>query len=837
MSNYTGSDIRGDIQEKTVYDPEANQEKTRNFQRGIVQSPTQPHIITLQPPLASLSKIADSSLDAIAAIPSPGTVFIYKAKKKKKKFPGVSEKFITDFNSFRGQESFIKKAKKMMAENRVLGGLAPPPSNQQSFIDIPSARQNFFLLATLSNYDLKMEAMDNLLLLLERDELKRETAFDLVSLAINIMKQMDGELIQTQPIDVQVKICRIYGTIGELIIRHYGKGHLGGVTKELKTQLLQTARTLQDLNKQEDPLLHFNVEFALEGVLRLKDNRKQLFELFERIFNGFLVATALYAQDSYTLSNHLEDTFSGLDLRVKNAWYDAALLFNELAKEANNDPVKFVILQAFVGAIYKSLDWKFLYNVIQKYSEMAIRSPNRQVRKLAMEGVVKNPEKFPGLRQFVDMNKFWSKLNIRPLVHFEKPAFKSRNATIREACIKSLIEIYNKAPERKSRERAKKLLLERKVEEKKKRIKMLLDNFSATGQSKRPRSQELALKTLPPSKTTPVKSDEINSTPEYVEDAQLVSDDLPDQNVQKVAERILYSMRSSQEDSYGLSSPNSSPLAMSNKAASHVPSADSKMLIQETSNRLETLVGISKRLSLCLGVESETLLPKLTNNESITCVDKKGLRFTCEGLSLLGEIILENETVSTLNLKNCIIEPFALPELFQALQNSKIKTLNLETLRLTLSDCRAIAELIKQKKDIQLILSSSKIYCTVGNFLYGSGNLKLANSLFAQAIDLIPPGKIAKKYGDLYYKYGQSLLRGFAKYDNAKSQFLLAAENDPSHWKAAFALAKLYYEHDEQFEAKNWAKKAAALRSDNVLVSTFLQKIEEEALEKNGMRP
>ena len=120
----------------------------------------------------------------------------------------VTHAFVEEFNNNRGIFQFLEKAKIMMRRTRILGDLQMSNALRESgHIDIPSARKNFAILAQLDDHNLKTQALDNLILMLRNDQLKQETAFDLIPLAIEIMKQMDRELMQTQLVEVQVKIC------------------------------------------------------------------------------------------------------------------------------------------------------------------------------------------------------------------------------------------------------------------------------------------------------------------------------------------------------------------------------------------------------------------------------------------------------------------------------------------------------------------------------------------------------------------------------------------------------------------------------------------------------
>ena len=375
MSSLSGSDVFEDADELKAHPLNVESTATSAVERKLNKIHKTPnhsvlqHSATVLSPDAALP-LAQHTLSAEMSLP-PGTlqpitaatVVIYTPKNEKELSEDVTEEFIKKFNDRRGNANNVAKAWRMLKKTRVLAGLdsSQPPTH----IDIPSARRNFFLLARLNHHDLNMAALGNLIELLQKDEIKPDTAFDLVGLAIHLMKQMDRELMQTQLVDEQVKICQAYGIVAELIQRHYAKKHLGGITSELKTQLIQTARTLEDLNTHGDPRLHFAVEFALEGVKRLRDDRKELFELGERLFHLVVSAASAYQADMVNFSCELEKVYQGLDIRITNAWYDATMLVNELAKQANNDIAQLTIMQGMVKEKGKDIDWKFIYISIE----------------------------------------------------------------------------------------------------------------------------------------------------------------------------------------------------------------------------------------------------------------------------------------------------------------------------------------------------------------------------------------------------------------------------------------------------------------------------------------
>jgi hypothetical protein len=391
---------------------------------------------------------------------STGTpaLVIHTPNEKRKKREDMTEKFVQQFNGHRGNREMVAKAERLLKQNRALANLEA--AEGEKYVDIPSARRNFVLLAKLANQEIKMKALDNLIQVLNKDDISPNTAFELIVLAIDLMKEMNRELIQTQLVDEQIKICQAYGIIAELIQRHYAEKHLGGITMELHQQLAETAKTLEDLNTHGDPRLHFAVEYALEGIKRLHDDRKELFELCGGIYYLLVSAVAFYGTDISTFNETSSKILKNLDVRITNSWYDVTLLFNEFAKDAQNDISKLILMQAIVGEKCKDLDWKFLYNAIEKFEYLAIHGETPEIRKRALMGEKHLTNSDLGILDFLNFDKFPRKTNLKPIIHFKPPVLKDNNVIIRYLCNDVLVNIAKESPDIKIRKKAKRYLLQ-----------------------------------------------------------------------------------------------------------------------------------------------------------------------------------------------------------------------------------------------------------------------------------------------------------------------------------------------------------------------------------------
>lgn len=382
----------------------------------------------------------------------------------------VSPEFINDFNKHIGNNKNKEKAHRLIEKMRRIGGLIPSFSNED--VDIPAARLGLSYLASLSNPELKIEALDNLLLLLQNDSLGKETSFNLVNLAISLMKRMNRELMQTEILDVQIKITQVYSLVAELLQRHYAKRHINAITKELKIELINTTKALQALNSQEDVTLNFYTKLALEGVRRIVDDRKELFDLLERFAHAFMAVYCLKSDQGDTSEGYrqLMLTFKDLDPHLKNAWYNGALILNELAKEAKTDINKLTAIQVLIREKWKVFNWKFTYAAIGILADLSLNGETEQIRKMAFQGIKVLGPDYPGLATFADEKDLKKYLDFSPMTHFKKPRRKNPNNVIRQFCIEHLAKIAIESNDEAIRKKARFTLVKRLYVEKKEEI-------------------------------------------------------------------------------------------------------------------------------------------------------------------------------------------------------------------------------------------------------------------------------------------------------------------------------------------------------------------------------
>ncbi|MBA3816113.1 MAG: hypothetical protein H0X29_06270 [Parachlamydiaceae bacterium] len=387
----------------------------------------------------------------------------------------VTPEFIDEFNRHIGNSKKKEKAQRLIEKMQRLGGLIPSMENQE--IDIPSARLGLSYLASLNSPKYKMEALDNLLLLLQNDQLQKETSTSLVTLAISMMHRMNRELMQTEILDVQIKITQIYSLIAELLQRHYAKKHINAITKELKVELIATTKALGALNRQGDHKLNFYTKHALEGVRRLVDDRKELFDLIERFCHAFASLYALREGDCALGFDELLKTFKDLDPHFCGSWYNGVLILNELAKGAKTDITKLIAIQVLLREKGKQLNWKFTYAALEILSDLALNGTTHEIRKRAFEGIKVLGPDFPGVTTFLDNKNLAKYVDLSPVAHFKKPHYKNPNTVLRESCTEHLGKIAFESEDLTIRKKARLLLVRRFSLEKKEQIRAYLKNI------------------------------------------------------------------------------------------------------------------------------------------------------------------------------------------------------------------------------------------------------------------------------------------------------------------------------------------------------------------------
>lgn len=393
----------------------------------------------------------------------------------------VSEKLIAKWNSEIGNAKNYQKAKKLIQKMRKLGGL--DPSTSEDPIDIPSARMGLCLLAGLDNQSNKMEALTSLLEVLKKDNYSRSNSNRLVTLATALLNLMAREVIQAVDLDAQNKMAEVYNVLAETLHYHFGKGHINGITKELKDLLIQAPQSLEKLNRLEDAKLKFNVNCAFEGVHRLKDDRQELFELVERIYHLAAAATSLYLQDAQAGFPYLEKAFKDIHTHLPNSWYNGVLVLKGLAKNVKDNPEQLTPLFILIGKKFKKLNWKFTYAAIEILFNFALNGENAAIRLRAFNGIKQLGYHFPGLAHFASCSELDKYTSLKPMTHLELPHQVDPNIRIRKACIERLMELVEKSQDSNIVRKSQSILENRLKAEKDPEILQLLENGSPLSSS------------------------------------------------------------------------------------------------------------------------------------------------------------------------------------------------------------------------------------------------------------------------------------------------------------------------------------------------------------------
>lgn len=376
----------------------------------------------------------------------------------------VNEEFVKTFNTHYGNMENEEKAKRLLDKMRKLGGLSSPNLDKNA-VNIISARDGLCVLAGLKKNKFKKEAISLLIRILEKDPINKDSAENLVSLAIELTKKMDPFLIQTEVLDIQIKICRAYGLVAELIQRHFSAGHINAITNELKKQFRSTFNRFSILNVLEDPHLAFAIGYSLEGIKRIKDDNRELLEMFERFTHLTTSLGNLYNIDLEKFYQELFTTFKDLNNRCENAWYNAVMIMNNYQKGLNEKPENLLGIQILLKDKFKDYNWKFVYAGMKILTYAVIHCENPQVRQAAFEGQKLSSSEYPGLLFFMNFRQLPRTPNFAPLIHFKPPKLEDYNRIVRQVFVENLEKISRLSPDAPIRLKAKEALINSLVKE------------------------------------------------------------------------------------------------------------------------------------------------------------------------------------------------------------------------------------------------------------------------------------------------------------------------------------------------------------------------------------
>jgi tetratricopeptide (TPR) repeat protein len=829
MNSYPGSDLNVDEPDEkknyqrtnTIMTSDISENSRKN--RRVMQTSNLAHATEILPSAAGLN-IAQNRLSneftfsSQSSSPITNAVVICSAqsllKSKEEDSDDVTKDFIQKFNDHRGNPENVALAQRMLKKNRQLGGIEK--NINSPYIDIPSARRNLFLLAGLNHQELKMEALHSLIEILDADPIKRNTAFDLVVLAIDLMKQMDRELMQTQLIEEQILICQAYGIVAELIQRHYAKKHLGGITSELKIQLVNTVRTLEDLNTQGNTHLHFTVEYALEGVKRLRDDRKELFEIAERIFHLLAAVLAFEGDNPSIFASELPKVFQGLDTRITHSWYDSTMLFNELCKPAFNEISQLALLQYLVKAQAKDLDWKYLYNAINKFGKIAIHGFTPSIRKAALMGCKTIGEDYPGISEFIDCKIYPRKTSLKPMIHFKAPVLKDRNLLIRELCVKTLFKIAEKCPDLPCRKNAKQVLLDcLKLEGDQNILKILHERIpkNVTDQTKwllekddfayqHPlKKNEISLNEPSPDLQNAAK------TPfhqlEQISNVVFQNIYLNHPNEMFILDRYQGTINPPTSFGPNFKTPYNSPENILSSPSSSPSQLSRAKEIQSTGN-------IALQLGNSLNIPPQIIQENIKLGHDIQVNEVHHLQINLEGMKKIIKFMQTGLEISTLDFSTCQIEEDALFLLAESLVELNVNKLNFPT-SFSKGSAKKFAGVLKNNRKFLITFHTAEDDLLFGAELKKAGLTSKALEYYEKALKKLKNSDDKKLESKILCHIGQAQL-SLGNLTNARNALLKALKMKPESYNATIALAKLYHIQNNATETIEYATMALKLK-------------------------
>ena len=113
--------------------------------------------------------------------------------------------------------------------------------------------------------------------------------------------------------------------------------------------------------------------------------------------------------------------FKDIDVHFKHSWYNLTLLFNDMEKSAYTKLNSLTALELMLDQNWKDLNWKYLYNALQKFADITIQGSTPEIRLAAFQGMSISNHNLPGLLNFTACNFFKTTMNKKPIVHFKSP--------------------------------------------------------------------------------------------------------------------------------------------------------------------------------------------------------------------------------------------------------------------------------------------------------------------------------------------------------------------------------------------------------------------------------
>ena len=331
---------------------------------------------------------------------------------------------------------------------------------------LTSARASLHLFTNLSSAhysEQKKTTLSLLIQLLEQDPILETTSHGVVELAILLSKQIASSMSQRENLSFQIALTRTYHCAIELILRHYAKKNLGGITKDLKEELLAADKVLKGLNTHQDIQLSFALNASHEGVKRLTDDSDKFGEALDRLSHVGKGLKALYQEkDLVEFFGQLHTAVKGMGEKIKMDWYTNLFIIKGIAASARSQIDDLYKILAMLSEMKSESEkpkhnWKFAFGALEVLGRIAAEEGNTpELRKAALCGVNWGQKKLPGIVDFVDFTEFQKHVRIRVM---EKDIQADRS--IRYQAIRILEKLYGESWDKDIRTVAKKLLKER----------------------------------------------------------------------------------------------------------------------------------------------------------------------------------------------------------------------------------------------------------------------------------------------------------------------------------------------------------------------------------------
>lgn len=303
------------------------------------------------------------------------------------------------------QDDNLVHLRKFMNHAKLKGGFI---ESDGSSVNLPLARTEFALLALTANEEIKVEALDHLVVMLKNNPIDARAFHNLMVLERNCREYMRPEVIQEENQYVQIKMVRAYALILEAMVNHVYKGNAGAITARRKEDIWTTTEGIKALNRKGNTILEMLVRRSIEAAKRLKSDESTLWQIIKRSKN-FLSALLLIKSEDYMGSlDQLHAAFH--HIAIKSGWYDGMLEMKNLREQAKEDPIVLSILQELIQrtCLDENNNWELIASAIDVLTEIAIFGKTDKIRLSALIGdhsIPKHPR--PGIIAFTDFNNFF----------------------------------------------------------------------------------------------------------------------------------------------------------------------------------------------------------------------------------------------------------------------------------------------------------------------------------------------------------------------------------------------------------------------------------------------